>query len=344
MDNAVSRIAILIILLVGLIGLGFYIKKHNHTYKIGLVYVPSRAFHEQVGGAFKEITQQEKEFEVKEFIISSASDTLLVSSVCETALDSNADVLVCIGIITSQILVNLSRKRERLKPIIFLGVTDPVLLGLVNSLDFPGANSTGLFSNPSMQSVDFGLLLHLVKPSAKSVLLVYGVTDFTKNEQYAADIQKKLRGYGINVVPFGIDNVSQTLVRVTSVISSYDTIAYLEGDPVAVYASGMGKIASQHGITMISSSPDGVSSSAVAYSTDQYDLGRRAFRLVKRVLINKDLPASIPVELVDGNRSLIINKQLCSEQDLKDIDINSILNAINIKPEFEPVRGHVVVR
>jgi hypothetical protein len=81
----------------------------------------------------------------------------------------------------------------------------------------------------------------------------------------------------------------------------------------------------------------------LTYTLDPSAFAVYIIDLLKLILINKESPATIPAQLVDGNREFIINTRLCAEQDLKDIDIKRILHTIDTDPAFAPVRGHVKV-
>ncbi len=341
----ILRVIIFISFCIAIFGMGHFYELFaiGHRYSIGLVYVPSRAFHEHVGLAIKELFAHHTCFNIIEFIAPSTTDQLTLSSVCDRALDSKLDAVICVGQASAQTLVKLSQKRQLLVPILFLGVNDPVRLGIVDSIERPGNNATGIYHEVAAESISPMRLLHLIKPQCKNVLLPYSINERT-NETSILALIKEAQRYGIHLTPVVIDNVGTALERILGTLHGYDTLLYLEGDAIGSHGAGMGKIASQHNITMVASSPDGIHNAAFFYSADPRHYAQYMLSLLQRILIMKESPSSIKVELVNGNRSLIINKQLCSEQDLKDIDINGILNAINTKPEFEVVRGHVVVR
>jgi len=347
MDNALQRIVStlglvgFLILLSVVVG-RFFFWPNQHLYTVGLVYVPSRAYHEQLNTKFKELVAHDNRFKIIEFTAASA-DQMLLGSVCSSALDSQADIFVTTGQYCSQVLVQTASRRKSVKPIVFTGVTDPVTLGLLESIERPGGNATGLFTEVLAQVINPANLLLCAKPSVKNILLVYGV-DEHNNHELACHIKEQCKKSKITVTLLPIDNVAETLSRVSGLLPGHDALMYLEADLVSAYAVGMGKLASQHGITMFASHPDGVANAALAYSVNSSHLARYAFDLVKRIAINGDSPSSLPAQLMDGNRDFIINTKLCAEQDLKDIDIKKVIHTINTDPDFEVVWGHVEVR
>jgi len=346
MDHAVQRRVVLAIISLVVISVGslyWWVRERNtHVYTVGLVYVPSRAFHEQAGGAIKALVKKDARFKLVEFTAASSSDQLLLSAVCNAGLDSTVDVLVCIGQSSAQTLIKLSQKRGVLKPIVFLGVSNPVELGLIQSIERPGQNATGVFDEVSSQVLNPVDLLRLAKPKVKNILMPYAVNDRT-NEPHVLNIKESSIKKGIFVLPLAVDNISQTLIRVAGLWSDHDALMYLEADALATYGPALGKFASQHNVTMFASSPDGIADAALTYTLDPSAFAVYIIDLLKRILINKESPATIPAQLVDGNREFIINTRLCAEQDLKDIDIKRILHTIDTDPAFAPVRGHVKV-
>ena len=221
MDHAIQRRVVLAVISLVVISVGplyWWAKEHNNnTYTVGLVYVPSRAFHEQVGGAIKDLVDQDRRFKLREFTAASASDQLLLSACCNTALDSYADILICIGKMSAQTLIKLSQKRNALKPILFLGVSDPVDLGLIDTVDRPGGNATGIYHDVVGQIVSPVDLLHLVKPGLKNILLPYAMNACT-NESSALMLMEQWEQKNVLIKPMVIDTVSNALERISGML------------------------------------------------------------------------------------------------------------------------------
>ena len=164
------------------------------------------------------------------------------------------------------------------------------------------------------------------------------------NEQRLQMLEKGAVRKKMTFVPLPVEIQSQVLDRMRGKLSGIDMIMHFEEDMVAECGAGMGKLASQNGITMFATSPDGMENAAVSYSPDSTGLVVPVFELVRRILINHESPAVIPAQLMDGNRSLIINTALCAQQDLKDIDIERIVHTINTDPQFAVVRDNIIIQ
>jgi len=315
----------------------------SSVYTIGLVYVPSRSYHEHFAHKLQALVGLDKRFKIVEFSVA-AADQMLVASVCSTALNrKDVDVFVCVGLVCSQTMVNVSKKREGQKPIVFMGVDDPVGLGLVNSLAMPGHNVTGIFTRPCVEGVSPLLLLQLAKPSVKNVLLPYAVVA-DGNESRANAIRELGLRHGIIVHLLPIDNIAETMLRVSDQISGNDSLIYIEGDLLGSYGAGFGKLCSQHGVTMFASSLDGISNALLSYSIDPARYAASVLALIIKILINHESPGHIPVQEADGTRDFRINTHLSIEQGVSNLDLHLIEKNINGQPIFSAIRNNLIIK
>ncbi len=342
MKTVVKKIVVVgLCLMILAVGRYLFVPPVLPQYTVGLVYVPSRAFHEQLNTKLKQLIALDKRFKVVEFTAASA-DQMLLTAVCDRALEEPIDVFVTTGQYCSQTLVKLAAKRNLSTPIIFSGVVDPAGLGLVDSIERPGANATGIFTQVMLQEINPCDVLLLAKPATKKILLVYAV-DVHNNEQSALFVKQFCIQKNISVTLLPIDNISETLSRVSSVIKGHDVVMYLDVDLVNTYGVGMGKIASQHNVTFFAPDPNGMAAAALAYTILPAKYADRVFNFIRRMVIDKAVPATTPAELVDSGRYLIINKKLCREQDLLTIDVGRIAHEIETNPAFALIRNQLVV-
>jgi len=346
MENTVHKIGLVIFSCLALVVLfSLYYHKYQPVagkYKIGLMYVSTMAFHLRVSDKIKALVADDKRFEIIEFSCG-AVDSILMNAVCETALESSADIFITVGQTFSRHMVQVSRRRQILKPIVFLGVADPVDLGLISAVDRPGQNATGVYTLKSGEVVDFIALAKLIKPSVRNLLIPYSSHE-KPSEDVVNNIKKLGMNNGVTVTGLKIDVVSETLDRISAVLAEHDMLMYLELDHTSSYAVGMGKLASQYGVTMFARSPDGIADAAISYAADSLAFAQPAFNLVKRILINNELPATMPLVLMDGSCTLIINTELCAQQGLINLDIDRIMSTIKTDSQFCVVRDHVMVQ
>jgi len=345
MDLSAKKIIVPSILLT-VIALGLSFTWRNSYFKpyvIGIVCVPSQAFHEYISAVLVKRIKSDNRFDFRFITSPSTSDLIAVNAACNEALDSDVDSVICIGIRCAKGMVQTSRKRLSKKPVIFLGVLDAVKYELVESMERPGGHITGIESNhPTDSSFNMADLLLAIKPRAVNILFPYSMLA-GGHESKAPIIKEACARIGIHVTLLPIYNLNETLSQVAGLLPHHDTLMYLEADGVAIYGPGLGKLASQHNVTMFAGSIDGIKDSALSYAADPACLADNAFEITKDILINKKNPGDIPVQQATVARNLIINTRLCKEQDLADIDIQKTINTIHHDERFALVRNHIIV-
>ena len=315
----------------------------SRRYTIGLLYVPSRVYHEQFNTQLKALLVADGRFKVVDFLADSTSNKMMITTLAESALNNkDVDLVMCTGISCAQNMVAVSKRRLSKKPILFIGVHEPVKLGLVESIDKPGGTTTGLYVELSTKKLNPFNLLFLTKPLLRSILLPYAVvTD--GNEAQAINIKKLAETHGVNVTLLPVDNLSETLIRVAGSLAGHDALLYLEADMLGTYGAGLGKSCSQHHITMFACSTEGVSDAALSYAGSPVYFTERSMQMIKRILVNQENPSLIPLELVDNGNEFVINTHLCIEQSLGKIDIENIKTVIATDDTFSVVRNHLCI-
>lgn len=318
------------------------------SYTIGLVSIPSRVYQEQAATAFIQSVKNDArsagwwKFTIKEFSVAGSGDSVLLNAVCESAIQAGVDVIVTTGWMCSQAAVQACKRRHSSIPIVFLGVIDPVELEIVDSLKKPGGNATGVSPSGGVRT-DPTLLLTAAKPDWKRALLPYGVVA-DGNEKYAESIRKRCALTGQEVTLLPIDNVSDTLLKIESLLSGHDVLMYLEGDLLVSYGAAFGKIASKYGVTMLAGSLDGLDESALTFADNPTPVAAEAFEMVKRILIRGESPATMSIECLPNVYGFTINRALCAEQDLADIDISRVVSAVRSDPSLESVHDHIIIK
>ncbi|HWL93953.1 MAG TPA: ABC transporter substrate-binding protein, partial [Phycisphaerae bacterium] len=83
-------------------------------------------------------------------------------------VDLNVDIIVAVGALSAQAAGRVTTKT----PIVFSAAIDPVAIGLVESLDRPGSNITGVISaDPNQPTKQFELLKQILPKLTRVALL-----------------------------------------------------------------------------------------------------------------------------------------------------------------------------
>jgi len=182
-------------------------------------------------------------------------------------------------------------------PIVFMGVGDPVAIGLVASLARPGGNLTG-FSNfiGELVSKRFELLSDLV-PEARVVALLVNPNAPPIAERVIRDVQEAARAKGVQVpilkagTEDEIDAAFASLVepRVGALVIAGDVFFYSRHEQLVA-------LASRHAVPAIYAWRDvPVAGGLISYGIDNIAVWRQAGIYAGKIL-NGAKPADLPVE------------------------------------------------
>jgi putative ABC transport system substrate-binding protein len=182
-------------------------------------------------------------------------------------------------------------------PIIFGLGSDPVKVGLVASLNRPGANVTGIAQLPQELTQKRLQLLHELAPEAKSVAFIVNPTNAVLAEVDAKEARSAARALGINLLvlnastPNEIDEVFATMVRekVGAFLTNSESYFMLQRVQFAVLAARNALPA------MYTFRQNAEAGGLVSYGTDIIDATRIVGGYTGRIL-KGEKPSDLPVQ------------------------------------------------
>ncbi|MEX0806000.1 MAG: ABC transporter substrate-binding protein, partial [Candidatus Binatia bacterium] len=191
---------------------------------------------------------------------------------------------------------NACGKQPKQVPIVFTQVSDPVSLGLVESIARPGGNITGIANLRAELSAKRLELFKEIVPSLRRVLLTY---DPRKTEEREALTSAKSEASRLKLIL--IEN------SITNPLEIEPALAKLKGgrDGILIVQSGTNlnipgrslQVATSNKIpTMYQASFWSQVGGLASYGPDQYAQGRQAARLAHKILTGTH-PRELPVEL-----------------------------------------------
>jgi putative ABC transport system substrate-binding protein len=228
----------------------------------------------------------------------------------EELLRSKVDVILASAGPAAQIAKNATTS----VPIVFVGVVDPIALGLVPSLARPGGNITGLATT----SGDFaGKRLELLKaivPKLKRVAVLWHPANPTNPIQLKG-AQAAARTLGLKLEPVPIQGPDDVDSAVKAVRGT-DGILTLESPLFTTYRAQLAELASKARLPAIYGQKEYVEAGGLmSYGTHFFDLYRRAGSYVDRILKGAK-PADLPVEQ-PAKFEFVINLRIAKAQGLR---------------------------
>ncbi|MDQ5891098.1 MAG: putative tryptophan/tyrosine transport system substrate-binding protein [Candidatus Dependentiae bacterium] len=271
-------------------------------------------------------------------------DRVQIAGMCEAAIASRPDLIISVGATSTQILHELLQKRQLAIPVVYVGVNDPVRIGLIESLERPGGSMTGVaeYFDPLASA----RLVLIVKPGVRDILIPYDSAGATVDMVIEAIVKIKnyFEPYAVQVRAMPLDSSVDVLAKFCSVISEYDLVMGIEIDPlIHQFSAGLAKLCEQFNVTFFSTISSGVVlGAAITYATSAERLGEQAIAQAEKIIFDGVSPAVMPVLAAQNARELFINMKtamrggcaLNIEQIMRDIasepDLGSLENKVNI--------------
>jgi putative ABC transport system substrate-binding protein len=218
--------------------------------------------------------------------------------VAQSFVEKNFDVIVSTG--ASAPLI--AKQSTQIIPIVFLGGADPVQVGLVKSLGYPGGNITGIARYRDTEI--YGKRLEVFKeavPNLRRVTVLYNARG--ENPTHFASLkllQKIAPRLGVTLIEKPIKTVSE-MENVISDISRdiMDGLFPICATMFRDLTQYMAETASQRKVALFGCSPLVVTDfgALLYYGADNYRIGQRGAWYIDRILKGakpKDLPVEIP--------------------------------------------------
>ncbi|MGI6566951.1 MAG: ABC transporter substrate-binding protein [Firmicutes bacterium] len=227
-------------------------------------------------------------------------DFATAQTIAEKFVSSSVDLILAIATPTAQATANVTQDI----PILITAVTDPVVAGLVESIDAPGTNVTGTSDlTPVAKQLE---LLRTIRPQAKRVGVMYNPGE--ANSLVQLDLAREAAAeLGLTLVEVPVDNSSSVYQAAQSAVGRVDAI-YVPTDNTVVSALESVIIVAENAkLPLVAGETDSVRRGAMAtISIDYYGLGRQTGRMALEILENNADPASMPIEYLE-DVALVLN-------------------------------------
>jgi len=223
----------------------------------------------------------------------------VAAQIAKQYVGESPDVLVGIATPTAQALANATQTI----PVVFSAVTDPVGAKLVDSMDKPGGNVTGLSDlSPVAQHVD---IMRDIVPSLKNIGVVYN-----PGEPNAVSLVELLKSAaqaaGLQVVEGTASRTAEIGTAAQAVAEKSDIIYAITDNTVASAIASVIKAADAANTPVFGATSDYVEQGAVAsVGFDYYQVGYQTADYVVKILKGAK-PSSLPARVAKGT-DIVVN-------------------------------------
>ncbi|WP_159586734.1 ABC transporter substrate-binding protein [Chelativorans xinjiangense] len=211
------------------------------------------------------------------------------------------DVIVPISTPSAQAVAAATRDI----PVVFSAVTDPLAAGLVESIEAPGGNVTGV-SDLTPIAEHVALIRELV-PSVESIGFVYNPGE-ANSVALLEHFRNAAEEEGLSVVEAAANKSADVQAAARSLVGKADAM-YVPTDNTVVSAlEALVAVAEQNDLPLISGDTDSVERGTLAsIGFDYYALGKQTAEVVVRVLKGEE-PGAVPVTFAAGT-DLVVNRK-----------------------------------
>ncbi|MDD9138148.1 ABC transporter substrate-binding protein [Fructobacillus sp. CRL 2054] len=220
----------------------------------------------------------------------------------------NKDTDLTVGIATPASL-SLAQAANGKSPVILAGITNPVGAKLVNSLDKPGKNVTGVAGDSPYEKQ--AAVFKEVLPKAKTIGIISTTSD--SGGTYNAKMMKKtLQKSGYTVKSYTISSTNDMLQVATTMAGEVDAIYAPQDNSVATAMKTLVSAAKAKNVPVIPSNDTMVADGGlVTYSQSQYQVGYQAGQMAAKVLKGEKASTMAVQSVTKGNYA--VNLQTASD-------------------------------
>ena len=215
-------------------------------------------------------------------------------------------------------------------PIVFVAATDPVLLGLVSSLNRPGGNITGVYLLIQELTAKRLELLREIAPAAAAIgFLINPADPVTEAERRQAETAAQL--LGVRLVIASASTPSEIDASFASLVDQ-GIAALLVGGNVLFFARRhqLVALASRYGTPTIYPYREAVDTGGLmSYGANLADANRLAGTYVGRIL-KGEKPADLPVQQTNTRIEMVLNLKTAKALGIDPVPTATLLRATEV--------------
>lgn len=287
--------------------------KNKSKIKIGIMQIVE---HESLDNARQGFMDEIKKlgFEDVEFDIQIAAGEISnCVTIAEKFANDKKDLVFALSSPCAQAMANTTQNC----PILVAAVTDFESLGIIDSVEKPGGNVTGVSDLAPIDKIVS--LIKRLNPDAKKVGVLYSHTD--PSPQYQAKIaEEEIKKLGMECKLASVSQINE-VEQVTENLANDVDALFAPIDKITFAAMPkISQILLNKNKFIVCAEDCMISKGAIAtYGIDYYEIGRKAALQAKKVLNKEEKPGNIPVEYVKDTK-LNLNYELAEKLGIKISD------------------------
>lgn len=270
---------------------------------------------------------------------SDVKNKITEASIVEQAIDDKPDLVLAIGDGLSQLAKGLISKRRPAVPLVFCAVTDPLASGLVETLERPGCNVTGVACFATDKTLCLRLLMKSF-PLVKRVLLPYYVESSRAVEEAAHEIVACGKECGIEVALLPIDGRQHAIILIQERLQSCDAVMILQNCKIQDIADTIAKLARQYTVLFYAPSRALVlkGDAPIGFGVRMDKIGADAAEVACKILTDDVSPHEFPVKFEQYNQSFFVNREALLSQGVPiDQDLLLLLSQVEFVSQSKGV-------
>lgn len=282
------------------------------TYTVGICnYVDDASLNQIVDNlrARLETIGEEKDVTFEILYDNCNADAGLMSQIISNFQTDEADLLVAVA--TPVAIAMQAATEEDGTPVVFAAVSDPVSVGLVDSLEKPGANLTGTSDYLNTNAVMDMIFAH--QPDAKKIGLLYDVGQ-DSSATPIAHAKEYLDARGVEYIERTGTTVDEVALAAQALVTDGVDAVFTPTDNTIMKSElTIYETFADAGIPHYTGADSfALNGAFLGYGVDYANLGVETANMIAEILLDGKKPAELPVRTFD-NGTATINEEICTK-------------------------------
>ena len=282
------------------------------TYTVGICnYVDDASLNQIVDNlrARLETIGEEKDVTFEILYDNCNADAGLMSQIISNFQTDEADLLVAVA--TPVAIAMQAATEEDGAPVVFAAVSDPVSVGLVDSMEKPGANLTGTSDYLNTNAVMDMIFAH--QPDAKKIGLLYDVGQ-DSSATPIAHAKEYLDARGVEYIERTGTTVDEVALAAQALVTDGVDAVFTPTDNTIMKSElTIYETFADAGIPHYTGADSfALNGAFLGYGVDYANLGVETANMIAEILLDGKKPAELPVRTFD-NGTATINEEICTK-------------------------------